>query len=180
MGSLTFRRQESLTQQIQAGHKKDEVARLHTDHPEGPKLLKDGRALGLAVTRAFGNSSRVESKRKHSVDYSVRPSHFARSNERTETSLLWHQTVCGTMPQTNMLSTESMAQDYQGDCHSRSSPGTQFYLCARNLESTKPESKYGNYGSSSRRSQAIYTGRRQCGHPSNSRCIRRKQRVFDL
>ena len=56
MGSLTFRRQESLTQQNQTGQNRDEVARLHTDHPDGPKFLKDGRVLGLAVTQVFGDS----------------------------------------------------------------------------------------------------------------------------
>ena len=57
LGSLTFNgRQETLTRQNQTGHNEDEVARLHTDHPDGPKLVKDGRVLGLAITRAFGDS----------------------------------------------------------------------------------------------------------------------------
>ena len=56
MGSLTFRRQESLIERNQTGHNKNEVARPYTDHLDGPKLLKDGRVLGLTVTRAIGNS----------------------------------------------------------------------------------------------------------------------------
>ncbi|KAM0793947.1 hypothetical protein BDR22DRAFT_815963, partial [Usnea florida] len=50
---LTFRRQESLIQRNQTGHNKDEVARPYTDHLDGPKLLKDGRVLGL-TRRVFG------------------------------------------------------------------------------------------------------------------------------
>ncbi|KAF6240447.1 hypothetical protein HO173_001115 [Letharia columbiana] len=39
----------------QTGHNKDEVARLHKEHPDEPKLVKDGRVLGLMVSRAFGD-----------------------------------------------------------------------------------------------------------------------------
>ena len=39
----------------QTGHNKDEVARLRSEHPNEPDMIKDGRLLGLAVTRAFGD-----------------------------------------------------------------------------------------------------------------------------
>ena len=57
ISSLTFNgRQEILNRQNQTGHNEDEVVRLHTDHPDEPKLVKDGSVLRLAVTLAFGDS----------------------------------------------------------------------------------------------------------------------------
>jgi len=40
----------------QTGHNEDEIARLAKDHPGEDKLIKDGRILGMAVSRAFGDS----------------------------------------------------------------------------------------------------------------------------
>ena len=40
----------------QTGSNEDEVARLHRDHPDEPEMVKNGRILGLAVSRAFGDS----------------------------------------------------------------------------------------------------------------------------
>ena len=39
----------------QRGPNKDEVAKLHKEHPDEYELVKDARVLGLAVTRAFGD-----------------------------------------------------------------------------------------------------------------------------
>ncbi|CAD6572113.1 MAG: hypothetical protein ASARMPREDX12_004951 [Alectoria sarmentosa] len=39
----------------QTGYNKDEVARLQKEHPDEPELVKGGRVLGLAVSRAFGD-----------------------------------------------------------------------------------------------------------------------------
>lgn len=39
----------------QNGYNMDEVARLQSEHPNEPDMIKDGRLLGLAVTRAFGD-----------------------------------------------------------------------------------------------------------------------------
>ncbi|KAL8720555.1 MAG: hypothetical protein Q9225_002601 [Loekoesia sp. 1 TL-2023] len=39
----------------QIGYNKDEVARLRAEHPNEPQMIEDGRLLGLAVTRAFGD-----------------------------------------------------------------------------------------------------------------------------
>lgn len=39
----------------QTGYNKDEVARLRAEHPNEPQMIQDGRLLGLAVTRAFGD-----------------------------------------------------------------------------------------------------------------------------
>ena len=39
----------------QTGYNKDEVARIHAEHPGEPDVIKDGRVLGMAVTRAFGD-----------------------------------------------------------------------------------------------------------------------------
>ena len=39
----------------QTGHNEDEVARLQAEHPSEPDMIKEGRLLGLAVTRAFGD-----------------------------------------------------------------------------------------------------------------------------
>ena len=39
----------------QTGYNEDEVARLQSKHPDEPEMVKDGRLLGLAVTRAFGD-----------------------------------------------------------------------------------------------------------------------------
>jgi len=40
----------------QTGNNPDEVARLRTEHPDEPKMIKAGRILGMAVSRAFGDS----------------------------------------------------------------------------------------------------------------------------
>ena len=40
----------------QNGWNADEVARLQAEHPNEPEMIKNGRILGLAVTRAFGDS----------------------------------------------------------------------------------------------------------------------------
>ena len=40
----------------QTGNNSDEVARLQKDHPNESKMIKAGRILGMAVTRAFGDS----------------------------------------------------------------------------------------------------------------------------
>ena len=40
----------------QNGSNADEVARLQKQHPNEPEMIKDGRLLKLAVTRAFGDS----------------------------------------------------------------------------------------------------------------------------
>ncbi|KAL6715677.1 [Pyruvate dehydrogenase [acetyl-transferring]]-phosphatase 1, mitochondrial [Lecanora helva] len=40
----------------QTGYNKDEVSRLEKEHPDEPNMIKAGRLLGLAVTRAFGDS----------------------------------------------------------------------------------------------------------------------------
>lgn len=40
----------------QNGWNVDEVARLQAEHPDEPEMIKNGRILGLAVTRAFGDS----------------------------------------------------------------------------------------------------------------------------
>ncbi|PWY74388.1 protein serine/threonine phosphatase 2C [Aspergillus heteromorphus CBS 117.55] len=40
----------------QTGHNEDEVARLSREHPGEENIVKDGRVLGLAVSRAFGDS----------------------------------------------------------------------------------------------------------------------------
>ncbi|KAL8692125.1 MAG: hypothetical protein Q9218_002793 [Villophora microphyllina] len=37
------------------GYNEDEVARLKAEHPGEPNMIRDGRLLGLAVTRAFGD-----------------------------------------------------------------------------------------------------------------------------
>ena len=39
----------------QTGYNNEEVARLQSEHPNEPNMIKDGRLLGLAVTRAFGD-----------------------------------------------------------------------------------------------------------------------------
>ncbi|KAL8733874.1 MAG: hypothetical protein Q9166_001862 [cf. Caloplaca sp. 2 TL-2023] len=39
----------------QTGYNEDEVARLQVEHPGEPEMIKDGRLLGLGVTRAFGD-----------------------------------------------------------------------------------------------------------------------------
>lgn len=39
----------------QTGYNNVEVARLQSEHPDEPDMLKDGRLLGIAVTRAFGD-----------------------------------------------------------------------------------------------------------------------------
>lgn len=39
----------------QTGFNKNEVARLSAEHPNEPGMIKDGRLLGRAVTRAFGD-----------------------------------------------------------------------------------------------------------------------------
>lgn len=39
----------------QTGYNNEEVARLQYEHPNEPEMIKDGRLLGLAVTRAFGD-----------------------------------------------------------------------------------------------------------------------------
>ena len=40
----------------QTGKDEEEVIRLQAEHPNEPGMIKDGRLLGLAVTRAFGDS----------------------------------------------------------------------------------------------------------------------------
>ena len=40
----------------QTGKNGEEVARLQKEHPNEPEMIKDGRLLKLAVTRAFGDS----------------------------------------------------------------------------------------------------------------------------
>ncbi|KAL8683254.1 MAG: hypothetical protein Q9186_000756 [Xanthomendoza sp. 1 TL-2023] len=42
----------------QTGCNEDEVARLQSEHPNEPEMMKDGRLLGLVVTRAFGDLRR--------------------------------------------------------------------------------------------------------------------------
>ncbi|KAL8806537.1 MAG: hypothetical protein Q9182_001320 [Xanthomendoza sp. 2 TL-2023] len=39
----------------QTGCSEDEVARLRSEHPDEPDMIKDGRLLGSALTRAFGD-----------------------------------------------------------------------------------------------------------------------------
>ncbi|KAL8699791.1 MAG: hypothetical protein Q9224_001259, partial [Gallowayella concinna] len=39
----------------QTGCNEDEVTRLQSEHPNEPEMMKDGRLLGLVVTRAFGD-----------------------------------------------------------------------------------------------------------------------------
>ncbi|KAL8709582.1 MAG: hypothetical protein Q9220_005674 [cf. Caloplaca sp. 1 TL-2023] len=39
----------------QTGYNADEVAKLRAEHPDEPDMIKDGRLLGMAVTRAFGD-----------------------------------------------------------------------------------------------------------------------------
>ena len=41
--------------QDQTGHNESEVSRLQREHPNEPEMVEDGRVLGLAVTRAFGD-----------------------------------------------------------------------------------------------------------------------------
>ncbi|KAF9894286.1 hypothetical protein FE257_007789 [Aspergillus nanangensis] len=40
----------------QTGKNKEETARLHKEHPDEEDMVKNGRVLGLAVSRAFGDS----------------------------------------------------------------------------------------------------------------------------
>ena len=40
----------------QTGKNEEEVARLKAEHPNEPGMIEDGRVLGMAVTRAFGDS----------------------------------------------------------------------------------------------------------------------------
>ena len=40
----------------QTGNNPDEIARLQREHPDEPGMLKAGRVLGMAVSRAFGDS----------------------------------------------------------------------------------------------------------------------------
>lgn len=40
----------------QTGHNEDEIQRLQKEHPNEPDMIKKGRLLGLAVTRAFGDA----------------------------------------------------------------------------------------------------------------------------
>ena len=40
----------------QTGYNQAEVARLQGAHPDEPNMIKDGRILGMAVTRAFGDA----------------------------------------------------------------------------------------------------------------------------
>ncbi|KAJ6028824.1 hypothetical protein N7540_004400 [Penicillium herquei] len=40
----------------QTGYNQEEIARLQAEHPGEETMIKDGRLLGLAVTRAFGDS----------------------------------------------------------------------------------------------------------------------------
>ena len=40
----------------QTGNNEDEVSRLRKEHPDEPEMIKAGRVLGMAVTRAFGDS----------------------------------------------------------------------------------------------------------------------------
>lgn len=40
----------------QTGNNPDEIARLRKEHPNEPEMVKDGRVLKLAVSRAFGDS----------------------------------------------------------------------------------------------------------------------------
>ena len=40
----------------QTGFNEAEVSRLKANHPNEPEMIKDGRLLGLVVTRAFGDS----------------------------------------------------------------------------------------------------------------------------
>ena len=42
--------------QDQTGYNDSEVARLQAEHPNEPNMIKKGRLLGLAVTRAFGDA----------------------------------------------------------------------------------------------------------------------------
>lgn len=40
----------------QTGYNKDEVTKLQAEHPDEPDMIKGGRLLGMAVTRAFGDA----------------------------------------------------------------------------------------------------------------------------
>ena len=40
----------------QTGWNANEIARLQAEHPDEPEMIKNGRLLGMAVTRAFGDS----------------------------------------------------------------------------------------------------------------------------
>lgn len=40
----------------QTGYNSEEAARVRKEHPDEPDAVKDGRVLGLAVTRAFGHA----------------------------------------------------------------------------------------------------------------------------
>ncbi|KAJ5457768.1 protein serine/threonine phosphatase 2C [Penicillium sp. IBT 31633x] len=40
----------------QTGNNKEEIARLHREHPDEEAIVKNGRVLGLMVSRAFGDS----------------------------------------------------------------------------------------------------------------------------
>lgn len=42
----------------QTGHNKEEIARLHNEHPGEEDVVKDGRELGMMVSRAFGDGQR--------------------------------------------------------------------------------------------------------------------------
>lgn len=39
----------------QTGYNRDEIVRIHAEHPGEPDIIRDGRLLGMAVTRAFGD-----------------------------------------------------------------------------------------------------------------------------
>lgn len=49
----------------QTCYNEDEVARLKTEHPGEPDMIKGGRLLGLTVTRAFGDLRYVTSGSHH-------------------------------------------------------------------------------------------------------------------
>ena len=76
-----------------------------------------------------------------------------------------------------------MAHDpwcYKGESRSRSSPSSERYSRARDIESTEPKSKHGVHRHSSRRWKAIRSERRQRGHPFDPKCIGRRQRGHAL
>lgn len=63
----------------QTGRNASEVARLQVDHPNEPNMVKDGRLLGLAVSRAFGDFQwKFDAATQHAIKdrlwrFSLRP-----------------------------------------------------------------------------------------------------------
>lgn len=61
----------------QTGYNSEEAARIRKEHPDEPDAVKDGRVLGLAVTRAFGDAfwkwSRDVQEEAHNRFFGRRP-----------------------------------------------------------------------------------------------------------